>query len=116
MTKSQILTALNRTADADAARKKAFSAGTAVQLYSAGRQVHLQGKKAEAMEMYKMVVAKYPDHWAAHLAKSRLDVAAGDFAGALKEIQAAVEGSPEVNKSALRALQKRIENKEDINA
>ncbi len=116
MTKSQILTALNRTADADAARKKAFSEGTAVQLYSAGRQVHLQGKKAEAMEMYKMVVAKYPDHWAAHLAKSRLDVAAGDFAGALKEIQAAVEGSPEVNKSALRALQKRIENKEDINA
>ena len=115
-TKSQILAAMNRQADAAAAHTKALEKANAVQLYSAGRQLHLQGKKPEAMEMYKMVVTKYPDHWVSHLAKTRLDVAAGDYAGALKEIQAAVEGSPEVNKAALRALQKRVENKEDINA
>jgi hypothetical protein len=116
MTKSQILGALNRGTEAGVAQKQALDKANAVQLYSQGRQIHLQGHKTEAMEFYKMVVTRFPDHWIAHLAKSRLAVASGDYTGALKEIQTAVEGCPESNKAALRGLQKRIENKEDINA
>src|SRR5581483_6513320 len=116
MTRSRVLRAMHRDSEADAAQKAAFEKANPVQIYSAGRQLHLSGQKAQAMELYRMVVKRYPDHWVSHLAKSRLDVAAGDFTSALKEIQAAVEGAPESNKAPLRGLQKRIENKEDINS
>ena len=84
-------------------------------MYSAGRQSQLGGKKAEGLEYFRVVVKRFPEHWLGHLAQARLSVAAGDFAAALKEIQIATDGAPQQNKTALQNLQKRIENKEDIN-
>jgi tetratricopeptide (TPR) repeat protein len=116
MTKSRILHELKRDTEAAALRDKAIGMGNAIQLYSFGRQAQIQGSKAEALNYFRAVVKRFPDHWLGHLAQSRLSVAAGDFTGALKEIQAAQAGAPEVNKPALQNLRKRIENKEDINA
>jgi len=115
MTRAGLLKELKRDSDAASARAKAMELGNAVQLYSFGRQVQLQGQKAEAMEYFRTVARRFPEHWVGHLAKARLSVAGGDFTTALKEIQAAQVGAPEQNKSALQGLQKRIENKEDIN-
>jgi len=116
MTKSRILKELKRDTEAAAARDKAMELGNAAQLYTFGRQALAQGSKTEALAYFRVVVKRFPDHWLAHLAQSRLSVAAGDFPSALKEIQAAQTGAPEANKPALQSLQKRIENKEDINS
>ena len=115
MTKSQLLKELKRDTESAAARTKALELGNAIQLYSFGRQTQQQGRKAEALEYFRAVAKRFPDHWLAHLAQSRLSVASGDFATALKEIQAAQSAAPDQNKAALQNLQKRIENKEDIN-
>jgi hypothetical protein len=115
MTKSRLLAELKRDSDAAAARNKAMEMGNAIQLYSFGRQSQLGGKKAEAMEAFRIVAKKFPEHWVGHLAQARLSVAGGDFTTALKEIQAATAGAPQQNKTALENLRKRIENKEDIN-
>jgi DUF2911 family protein len=115
MTKSQLLKELKRDTEATAARNKALEMGNAIQLYSFGRQSQIQGRKTEALEYFRVVVKRFPEHWLGHLAQARLSVAAGDFSVALKEIQAAAAGAPQQNKTALLNLQKRIENKEDIN-
>ncbi|HTP34527.1 MAG TPA: DUF2911 domain-containing protein [Candidatus Acidoferrales bacterium] len=115
MTRAGLLKELKRDGDAASARNKAVELGNPVQVYSFGRQIQMQGQKTEAMEYFRVVVKRFPEHWLGHLAKARLSVAGGDFATALKEIQAAQVGAPEQNKAALQALQKRIENKEDIN-
>jgi hypothetical protein len=115
MTRSRLLTELKRESEAATARNKAMGLGNAIQLYSFGRQSQISGKKTEGFETFKVVVKRFPDHWVSHLAQARLSVANGDFATALKEIQAAQAGAPAQNKAALANLQKRIENKEDIN-
>jgi tetratricopeptide (TPR) repeat protein len=115
MTKSQLLKELNRDGESKAAYNRAIEMANPTELYSRGRQLQLSGQKAEGMEIFRQLVKRYPDHWVAHLAQARLSVAGGDFATALKEIQAAQVGAPVVNANALKNLQKRIENKEDIN-
>jgi tetratricopeptide (TPR) repeat protein len=115
MTKSQLLKELKRDTESAAARKKALELGNPAQLYSFGRQMQQQGHKTEALEYFRAVAKRFPDHWLAHLSQSRVSVASGDFATALKEIQAAQSAAPDQNKAALQNLQKRIENKEDIN-
>ena len=115
MTRSALLKQLNRESESATARNRAMELANATQLYSFGRQSHLQGHKTEAFDVYRMVVKRVPNHWVGHLANARLMVAGGDFAGALKEIQAAQKGAPDNTKPALAGIQKRIENKEDIN-
>jgi len=115
MTRAGLLKELKRDADAANARNKAMELGNAVQVYSFGRQIQMQGQKTEALEYFRVVSKRFPQHWLGHLAQARLSVAGGDFTTALNEIRAAQAGAPEQNKSALQSLQKRIENKEDIN-
>jgi hypothetical protein len=115
MLKGGLLRELKRDSEANAARTKAIEMGNAIQLCSFGRQAQLQGRKPEGLEFFRVVVKRFPEHWLGHLAQARLSVAGGDFGTALKEIQAAQTGAPQQNKTALQNLQKRIENKEDIN-
>ncbi|HEY2018866.1 MAG TPA: DUF2911 domain-containing protein [Bryobacteraceae bacterium] len=117
MTRAQLLEALNRTGEASAARDRAFSLASAPQLYSYGRQLQTQRKKAEAIAVYRTVSKRFPEHWLGHLAQARVHVADGDFAGALKELKTAQSsGAPEQQKPALDNLIRRLENKEDINS
>lgn len=116
MTKSVVLADMNRETEAAGIRKKALDTGSAMQVFSAGENALVSGHKSDAMEMYKVVAARFPPDWLGHVSKSRLDVAAGDYAGALKEIQAAIETSPDKYKAVLKDFQKHIENKEDINS
>ena len=115
MLKSQLLKELKRDSESATARNKAMELGNAIQVYSFGRSIQIQGQKPEALEYFRVVAKRFPEHWLSHLAQARLSVAGGDFATALREIQAAVAGAPAQNKTALETLQKRIENKEDIN-
>jgi tetratricopeptide (TPR) repeat protein len=115
ITKARILETLNRKQDATGARTKAIGMASALQLHGYGRQLQTQGKHEEALEMFRINVKKYPDHWLAHNDASRLAVAQGNFDGALKEMKLCLAGAPEPVKPQVEALIKRLESKQDIN-
>jgi hypothetical protein len=115
MTKSQLLKELKLDSESTVSQKRAVDLGSAFQLYQWARGLQAQGQKTEALDYFRAVVTRFPQNWLAHLSQARLSVAAGDFATALKEVQAAQTSAPPQNVPNLRNLQKRIENKEDIN-
>jgi tetratricopeptide (TPR) repeat protein len=115
MTKSNILEALNRKEEAAAVRNKALPLGNPVQLHSYGRQLQTQGKQEQAFEVYRANMKRYPDHWVAHNEAARLACAEGKFDEAAKHMKMSVAAAPDQFKSALEALVKRLEAKEDIN-
>ena len=116
MTKAKILDELKRPTESAGVRGKAMEIGNAQQVYVYGRQLQQAKRKAEAIAVYRGVAKRFPEHWLGHLAKARVAVADGDFAAALKEATAAQSAAPEVQKTQLEGLKKRIESKEDINS
>ena len=115
ITKARILDALNRKQDARAAKEKAVSLANAIQLHSYGRQLQTQGKYEDALELFRINIKKYPNHWLAHNDASRLAVAQGNFDTAVKEMKLALTDAPEPIKPQVEALIKRLEAKQDIN-
>jgi len=116
MTKAGLLTALNRDADAAKSRARAFEIGNPAQLYSYFRGLQSQKKKQEAIDGYKLVAKRFPDHWIGHIAKARVYASEDNFEKALQEIEAAkTAGIPDATKPSLEVLKKRLENKEDVN-
>lgn len=116
MLKAGLLKALNRTTEAAAARDKAFTLATPTQIYFYARGLQTQNQPAQAMEIFRITLKRFPDHWLGHMAAARLASANGDYAGALKEVKV-VQGMdiPDAQKANLVNLAKRLENKEDIN-
>lgn len=114
-TKTRILEALNRSADAKPVRAKAMEIANVIQLYVYGRQLQTQKQKAEAIAVYRLVAKRFPDHWLGHLAQARAQVADGNFEAAIQQVRASLAGAPAVQKPGLEGLVKRLENKEDIN-
>ncbi len=115
MTKSQVLDALGRKAEATTARDKALTMANAIQLHSYARQMQIDGKQTEAFAIYRDNAKKNPDQWIVHVGLSRMYSAQGDFANAAKEMNAAVAGAPDGQKQPLQAFAKRLEANEDIN-
>lgn len=116
MTKAGLLLALNRGPEAATARSRALELGNALQIYSYSRQLQNEKKKKEAIEGYRIVAKRFPEHWIGHVAKARVYASEGDFEKALKEIEAAkAAGVPEPTKPSLEVLERRIANKEDVN-
>jgi hypothetical protein len=114
--KADLLKALSRDTDSATVRDKAMSAANVTQIYFYARSLQAQNQTAQAMEIFKMTVKRFPDHWLGHMAAARLASASGDYSAALKEVKI-VQGSdiPEVQKANLVNLARRLENKEDIN-
>jgi hypothetical protein len=75
-----------------------------------------QNETAQAMDVFKVTVKRFPDNWLGHMAAARLASASGDYSAALREVKI-VQGLdiPEVQKANLINLARRLENKEDIN-
>jgi tetratricopeptide (TPR) repeat protein len=116
MTRSQALAALGRTEDAAAAKTKALEKANASQLYGYGRQLQFQKKPAEALEVFRNVSKRFPDHWLGHVAQARVLSAVGDFPNAVKEVNASLAaGALESQKPTLQNMIKRLEAKQDIN-
>ena len=115
MTKSQVLTALDRKEEASTYRAKALERANVIQTHTYARQLQQEGKQAEAFEIFKQNAQKHPDSWVAHVGLSRMYSAQGDFPNASKEIATALASAPDNQKLPLQGLQKRLEAKEDIN-
>jgi hypothetical protein len=115
MTKSQILEAMGRKDESEAAKKEGIQRATAAQLYFWGRQLQGQKKQDEAFDFYRQAVKKDPNDWVAHDGTARIYSAKGDFDNALKEAKMVVAGAPDNQKIFFEPTVKKLEAKQDIN-
>ena len=115
ITKVRALDRLNREEEAVTIRKKALAVGSAQQLNAYGRRLQVEGKQSEAFDIFRDNIKKNPDHWVAHYELARIASAQGNFEGAVKEMNLALAGAPDSQRSPLENLIKRLEAKEDIN-
>ncbi len=115
-TKADILKALNRPDEAKTTWSHALELAKAPQLYTYGRQLQNQKKGAEAMEIFKEVVKRFPKGVYGSLAQARIKSAAGDFAGAASDAKQAQADAPtDAQKQSIQVLITRLEAKQDIN-
>jgi len=86
-----LLEKLNQKTKADSVMKKALPLATLLQMNSYGRTLLRQGKKKEALEIYKMNYEKYPDDIYARLGMARGYAANGNTKEALAYLAKARE-------------------------
>jgi Protein of unknown function (DUF2911) len=113
--KARALSVLGRKQEAVAARDKALALGTQLQIQSYARGLQAQGRKDEALELFRANIKKNPNSWIAHNESARIAAARGDFDTAVKEMKLALAGTPDTLKSVVEDLIRLLENKVDIN-
>jgi len=115
MTKSKVLTALNRKDEAAVAQKKALDLASPLQVHLYGRQLQGEKRSEEAFVIFRENAKKHPDLWFVHTGLARVYSSEGKFDDATKEIKMAVAVAPDNQKSYLDGLEKKLEAKQDIN-
>src|SRR5271165_4510130 len=115
MTKSRILDAMGQKDQATVARDKALSMGNAQQLYGYARQLQRQKKQDEAFAVFRTMEKKYPGNWLTYAGMGRIACSQGDYTKATADMKLALAGAPDMGKSSVESLIKRLEAKEDIN-
>jgi hypothetical protein len=115
-TKADLFKAMNKPDDAKKAWDQALAKTTAIQLYSYARRLQSEKRDAEAMEILKDVVKRYPDTPFGHLSNARIKSAAGDFAGAAEDAKKAqAVAVSDQQKANIKLLIDRLNAKQDIN-
>jgi tetratricopeptide (TPR) repeat protein len=114
-TKSRILDALGKKQEASAMLSQALDKANAIQLYVYARGLQRQKQQDKAFELFRQDAKKFPNHWITHVGVARVDVGAGKFDDAVKEMKLAIDAAPEQQKPFLQPMLKRVEAKEDIN-
>ncbi len=103
LTKAQLLNKQGKKVEADALEKKAFSIGTEAELNTYGYSLMQQQNDIDnALEIFKMIVEKYPDSWNANDSLAEAFANKGDKANAVKYYKIALEKSPENQKERIR--------------
>jgi Protein of unknown function (DUF2911)/Tetratricopeptide repeat len=115
MTKSKVLTALNRKDDAATAEKKALGLANPLQTHLFARQLQAEKRSEEAFAIYRDNAKKHPDQWFVHTGMARMYCAQGNFDDAAKEMKVALAKAPDNQKSYLDGLVRQLEAKQDIN-
>jgi tetratricopeptide (TPR) repeat protein len=115
ITKSKVLTALNRKDDAAAAQKKAVDLANPQQLHQFARQLMGEKRNEEAYAVWRENAKKHPDQWFVHAGLARMYSAQSKFDDAAKEMKVALAGAPDNQKSYVDGLVKQLESKKDIN-
>ncbi|MFZ0797739.1 MAG: DUF2911 domain-containing protein [Terriglobales bacterium] len=115
MTKSKVLTALNRKDEAATAEKKALALAGPLQLHQYARQLLGEKRNEEAYAIFRENAQKHPDQWFVHTGLARMYSAQSKFDDAAKEMKLSMAAAPADQKSYLDGLEKRLEAKQDIN-
>lgn len=115
ITKSQVLTALGRKDEADAAQKRALTLASALQMHAFARQLQGEKKTEEAFAIYRENAQKHPELWFVHTGLARMYSSQGKFDDAAKQMKLAVAAAPDNQKAYLNGLVKQLEDKQDIN-
>lgn len=116
-TKAELLHALNRKQEADSLMQFATKyTGGVIELHNYGRELLQKKKIDEAVKIFKLNAAKYPDYWVTQLGLARAYGAQGDFKTALKYASAAKKMIPrnelEARVGAIYYLIDQLEKKE----
>ena len=115
-TKTDILKAMGKTAEADKTWQHAIEIAKPAQLYAYARQLQGEKRETEAMTMFQKVVEQSPNDLFGHVASARLKSHAGDFSGAAEEVKKAMPFSPnEAQTQALQSYLAKLNAKQDIN-
>jgi tetratricopeptide (TPR) repeat protein len=118
-TKAQVLSALGRDAESiDTVRTAAkLPAATAGQIHNAARQLQMQGKSAEAIELFKLNAERFgADTWPVTVGMARAYSASGDYKKALEYAKKARAQAPDpLNQSNLDIIIKLLESGKDFN-
>jgi tetratricopeptide (TPR) repeat protein len=115
MTKSKVLTALNRKDDAAAAEKKALALANPLQIHFYARGLQGEKRNEEAFAIFRENAKKHPDQWFVHSGLARIYCSQGKFDDAATEMKLALAGAPESQKSYVDGLVKKLQSKQDIN-
>lgn len=115
ITKSNVLTALNRKDDAAAAQKKALDFASPLQLHLFARQLMAEKHNEEAFAIFRENAQKHPNMWFVHTGLARMYSSQGKFDDAAKEMKLAIAAAPDNQKAYLGGLEKQLEAKHDIN-
>ena len=115
MTKSAVLRASGQTEQADKVKEAALAKAQPLQLHIYARQLQQQKKQQEAFEIFKKNAAAHPDLWFVHTGLARVYSGEGKYQEAAKEMQIAIPGAPEQQRSAMEGLVKKLQANQDIN-
>jgi len=115
MTKSKVLTALNRKDDAATAEKKALALASPLQLHGYARGLMGDKRNDEAYIVFRDNATKHPDLWFTHVGLARMYSSQSKFDDAAKEMKVALTAAPDDQKNYVDGLVKRLEAKQDIN-
>lgn len=115
LTKSKVLTALNRKDDAAAAQKKALDMASPLQVHMFARGLQGEKRNEEAFAIFRENAKKHPNEWYVHSGLARIYCSQGKFDDAVKEMKVALAGAPDNQKSYVDGLVKKLESKQDIN-
>jgi len=115
ITKSKVLTALNRKDEAATAQRKALDLASPLQMHMFARQLQGEKRTDEAFAIYRENAKKHPDQWFVHTGLARMYSAQGKFDDAVKEMKAALATGPGGQKSYLDGLVSQLEARQDIN-
>jgi hypothetical protein len=115
ITKSKVLTALNRKDEAATAQKKALELASPLQVHMFARGLQGEKRNDEAFVIFRENAQKHPDQWFVHSGLARMYCAQGKFDDAAKEMKLALAGAPDNQKTYVDGLVKKLESKQDIN-
>jgi tetratricopeptide (TPR) repeat protein len=115
LTKSKVLTALNRKDEAATAQKKALDLASPLQVHLFARGLQGEKKSEEAFAIFRENAKKHPDQWFVHSGLARIYCSQGKFDDAAKEMKVALASAPDNQKSYVDGLVKRLESRQDIN-
>jgi Protein of unknown function (DUF2911) len=115
-TKSHLLRATGKTAEADATLQKAIDKANPLQLHNYGRQLLAEKKTTEATKIFQRNAQKNPTVWFVYVGLARSQSAAGNFKEAAKNAKEALARAPEPQKKYLQGLLEKLEAGKDINS
>ena len=115
-TKAQILTKLDRSAEADVLMKKALPMGTMDEVHNYARQLLAAKKGKAAYDVFKMNYDKNPGLFTTNMGLARGYSAIGDYKKALEFVNKALLQAPDPgNKVAIEKYQVMLKEGKDIN-
>jgi hypothetical protein len=115
-TKAQLLTKLNRSAEAETIMKEALPLGTAPQIHGYARQLLQQKKSKEAFDAFKLNYDKNPNTFTTNVGMMRGYSAVSNYKKAAEFAQKALPQAPDkVNKDNMERMLKLLQEGKDVN-
>jgi Protein of unknown function (DUF2911) len=115
-TKAQILSMLNRGAEADAVMKEALPLGKVNEIHAYARHLLQQKKGKEAFDVFQLNYTKNPNVFTTNMGMARGYSATGNYKKALEFAQKALPQAPDANnKSNVERVIKTLQDGKDIN-